>query len=480
MKDGAIYLFGNTGSSSGIASVGGHQTEFSYNPNSTTEDWYMVKFTECESLIDAEVTEFLCVGEDIILEASGGISYLWSGPNGFSSTEPNPVVENAAIGDSGIYSVFIVSDAGCEETLDLDVLVSERPIANPIENIESCEDIYGSGISSSIDTSSVIAQVLGDQTNMTIRYFDGNGMELPSPLPYPLTNTIPNQETITVQVSNTGNLECYAETTFDIIIHPIPNVIAIKDIYTCDEDNDGFSFFDLSGLENIVLDNQNNVEFTLYRSNGDPINLSTTQIVANKVPNEEVLTARVTNNLTQCYNETSFRLITHPTPVTNTIEILYGCDDDDDGISEYFDTSSIEEQVLNGQSGMQVTYYFEDGVELPEPLPNPLTNTLPYDQSIQVRVTNLETGCNSETTLHLRTVSQPLIEQPENIYACDLGNGYAYFDTSQLREQIIGRQSGLILKYFDENNQELPSPLPEQFQNTVHSSKPFSLGFKMN
>ncbi|QMW04463.1 SdrD B-like domain-containing protein [Spirosoma foliorum] len=49
------------------------------------------------------------VGGTISLSASGGTSYLWSGPNGFNSTLQNPTIPNATTANAGIYSVLVTS-----------------------------------------------------------------------------------------------------------------------------------------------------------------------------------------------------------------------------------------------------------------------------------------------------------------------------------------------------------------------------------
>jgi gliding motility-associated-like protein len=66
----------------------------------------------------------------------------------------------------------------------------------------------------------------------------------------------------------------------------------------------------------------------------------------------------------------------------------------------------------------------------------------------------------------LKTASKPQINAPQNIYSCDLGDGYANFDMTGLETEIIGNQSGLKIIYFDIGGNELPSPLPTTFQNT--------------
>jgi gliding motility-associated-like protein len=130
---------------------------------------------------------------------------------------------------------------------------------------------------------------------------------------------------------------------------------------------------------------------------------------------------------------------------------------------------------LNGQTGMTISYFDQNGNELNSPLLNPYTNSNPFSEVITVRVTNNSSSCYTETTLQLQTVSQPSINQPDNLYACDLGNGYAEFDTSNIEQQLIGNQTGLSIQYYDPNNTPLPSPLPLLFQNTEPFSQTISV-----
>ena len=159
-------------------------------------------------------------------------------------------------------------------------------------------------------------------------------------------------------------------------------------------------------------------------------------------------------------------MIVSPIPLANPLQELIGCDDNNDGISEYFDTLNIESIVLGNQTGMMVTYYDAFGNLLPSPLPNPYTNTINNQEIITVRVTNTSTECYTETPLILRTASQPQINKPLNKYACDEGDGFSNFDMSGIEAEIIGNQLGLSIMYFDTEGNQLPSALPNSFQNT--------------
>jgi hypothetical protein len=58
--------------------------------------------------------------------------------------------------------------------------------------------------------------------------------------------------------------------------------------------------------------------------------------IPNLIINEEKIKVKVINTNTNCYIESSFKLIISVLPKANSLEII-GCDNND-GISEYFDT----------------------------------------------------------------------------------------------------------------------------------------------
>ncbi len=84
---------------------------------------------ECEFLSEVVLRgDTVCVRDTIQLFASGGVSYNWSGPNGFNSTLQNPFVLNAGVIDSGYYSVVIEDSASCSVTDSVIVIVNVMPL----------------------------------------------------------------------------------------------------------------------------------------------------------------------------------------------------------------------------------------------------------------------------------------------------------------------------------------------------------------
>ncbi|HEX8563255.1 MAG TPA: gliding motility-associated C-terminal domain-containing protein [Flavobacterium sp.] len=75
----------------------------------------------------AHADAVLCSTETIELFADGDASnqYIWTGPNGFTSDQQNPVIDNATTLNSGTYTVVASSDGCATEPVSVEISVTE-------------------------------------------------------------------------------------------------------------------------------------------------------------------------------------------------------------------------------------------------------------------------------------------------------------------------------------------------------------------
>ena len=74
------------------------------------------------------VSEGVCVGEDILLQSVVAADYLWSGPNGFSSTLQFPVISNPSLAAAGTYFLTVFNEQGCEsDPVSIEITVDIQP-----------------------------------------------------------------------------------------------------------------------------------------------------------------------------------------------------------------------------------------------------------------------------------------------------------------------------------------------------------------
>ncbi|MDI1355931.1 MAG: gliding motility-associated C-terminal domain-containing protein [bacterium] len=68
-----------------------------------------------------------CNGDLLSLNASGGISYYWTGPLGFGSTNVISFVSPCAPANSGVYNLTVTSVNGCTASANTNVIVNSTP-----------------------------------------------------------------------------------------------------------------------------------------------------------------------------------------------------------------------------------------------------------------------------------------------------------------------------------------------------------------
>ncbi|MEO1413432.1 MAG: hypothetical protein AAFW73_26370, partial [Bacteroidota bacterium] len=96
-----------------------------FNGDCTFEDSTAVQVIE-NPVSSAGSNGPICETNTIELFAEGGMTYEWTGPNGFSSNLQNPSIADALPIMSGTYEVVITFGSGCAETQSVDVLVSRQ------------------------------------------------------------------------------------------------------------------------------------------------------------------------------------------------------------------------------------------------------------------------------------------------------------------------------------------------------------------
>ncbi|MCW1147706.1 T9SS type B sorting domain-containing protein [Flavobacterium lacisediminis] len=152
------------------------------------QDTFIAKFLDCQSSALIASNSPVCPGNNLELTASGGNNYSWTGPNGFTSSDQNPLIPNANSSHSGQYTCAITGTGGCDNTVTLNVVVGDS--VAPIPTITNLPIITGdcntviSTIPTGLDncagtiiattTNPLIYSIPGNYT-ITWNYNDGNG-----------------------------------------------------------------------------------------------------------------------------------------------------------------------------------------------------------------------------------------------------------------------------------------------------------------
>jgi gliding motility-associated-like protein len=226
----------------------------------------------------------------------------------------------------------------------------------------------------------------------------------------------PRSQDIWLRIDSDVDNACFGlgpYLTLNVETVPIANAVTIP--RQCVSNTNGTYVFDTAVLESNLLKGQTNVTVTYFDgannplkdANGAPI---TSPFPATFITKTQTIRAVVTNNTPQgCFDETTINFIVDQAPQGFPIDpkLTTICDDETDPLQQdgkvAFATSSFEATILNGQSGMTVKYFDQNGNSLPSPLPNPFVSSTQNVKAIVQNPTN--TLCSTEVII-------PFIVQP--------------------------------------------------------------------
>jgi gliding motility-associated-like protein len=291
-----------------------------------------------------------------------------------------------------------------------------------------------------VDLTQYDTEILGsnDSNVFEVIYYESQAnANADNPIPNPTSYTISTTSAPIVLwaiVSNRRNSSCSTTVSFEIIVQNIPNsLLPLPDLEFCDNESvgsadDGRILIDLSVQDMPLLNGSDPTSFTItYFTDAlrsQPILNPDAYINSLPVENIYVLLESVINP--DCFIETQFEVIVKPRPTANPVQDRNACSDNSQAS---FDTTNIENELLDGQVNVEVAYRDEAGNMLPSPLPNPFTSEA---TTITATVTsNLDSTCSDSTTFDLSVLENPIISLEEEYTICenselvlDLGNDF--------------------------------------------------------
>ncbi len=238
---------------------------------------------------------------------------------------PNPETYTNTSNPQTVYLRVTNTSTSCYVSVPIEVVINNTPVITeyPMHTICDNED--------NLFTLSTIEAQFGTDLNIsTISYYTSqmNADLGANPLP-DAYNYISNSDTIHVRVefNDTG---CYTLTSFILNVNPLPFANVPPDLENCDDDFDGVAVFDLSVQDSTILGTQDPLNFTIsyHGSLTDAENDENNLGNLHNAENEEVIFARIEDNLTGCFNITQFQTIVHPRPTIDIPDIVYYCNDE--------------------------------------------------------------------------------------------------------------------------------------------------------
>lgn len=195
----------------------------------------------------------ICINNVLVMGATGGVSYLWNGPGGFTSTSPNPTITANSLSVGGIYAVSAVDANGCIGSATVNTVINPNPTANILSSPnKGCAPLC---VTYTCVTSGTVA---------TCQWTLGDGV---NPFGSNVAGTCYNAAGIySINVSVTDANGCPGAASYTAEVYPKPiadfNYAPYHPIV-----NDGVTFVDASFNANIAAWNWYFMSTAQYQSN---------------------------------------------------------------------------------------------------------------------------------------------------------------------------------------------------------------------
>ncbi|NNL79683.1 MAG: T9SS type B sorting domain-containing protein, partial [Flavobacteriaceae bacterium] len=373
--------------------------------------------------------------------------------------------ENASsldITDSGDYSVEIIIPLGTEDcvlTDEVTITLNSEQTAEPLTNIELCDDISGDGIETfdlSVMDSEAEAAVPPGNYTISYHYSNADAQAGLNPITGTIQNTI-NPQTIYVRIEDLDS-GCLAFTTFQLIVNPLPVINSPGNVQLCDDNTaDGSIAIELTNFDaNITGGNGNlTVSYHFNQTDADNGDNAIPSPYVNSLPTE-TLFARIVDNSTGCISTTSFtiEIIEAPEVDEQSIPALNACTSVGVGFGQ-FDLTEVIPDILAGLSDVTITFH-ESQVDAENDV-NAIADETNYEnttaelQVIYIRIESNSTGCYTIVPLELHAnLLYTGISQLE-YFECDdeSGDGIAEFDLLAVAENIANDIEDLNIDFYE-------------------------------
>ena len=361
--------------------------------------------------------------------------------------------------------VAVDGDADCFLTTSFMIeATTSAPIFDP-SPLVAC-DTDNDGFYTLFDLTEKDDEITNSNPDVTVTYHltpsdANNGVNVVSS---PYSNVVPYNQTIYVRVEDPAN-GCVLNTTLELEVYDSPQIAIPEPLEVCDDDDDEQAFFDLTVVEEEVLDglDPNSYDITYHDDEQEAedgvdaiINIGSYE----NAFNPQIIWIRVTdpNTPTGCYTVVELELIVNPLPIANQPTNLELCDDelsgsDTDELS-VFDLTVKESEITGNNNSIEVIWYetptdLDAGIEILDP--TAYTNVIATNQTIVAQLVD-ENGCSVTTTLTL--VVNPLpsptpTDQLDPYELCDDDNdGFVEFDLDTQDDLIANGEADIEVTYY--------------------------------
>ncbi|WP_397364762.1 choice-of-anchor L domain-containing protein [Olleya sp. R77988] len=380
-------------------------------------------------------------------------------PNAYINTTPNMQTIWVRVDDNA---------NGCSTITTMDLIVNPLPVLVQPTPLALCDYNNPGDEVEAFNLEDANAEILAGQTGITLtHYLTQLGADTADPadqISSPYTNVV-NPQTVYIRAEDnvTG---CVSTITLDLRVNPIPSpVVNPTPLVECDDDNDGFTTFDLDSQTATILNSEPDVSISYHETSADAANDLNPLVspYTNIVAYNQMIYVRAENDLTGCITVVILPLEVQDSPVVPVVLDDYiVCDDNNDGFNQFDFDTVMTPQILGTQNPADFVLTYHTTLLNAENGTSPIVNTGNYTnatnpQTIYIRLEGIANGCVTTGEFIIRVEAPPVIVQPTPLAICDeLDANYyennddmATFDLTVKNDEITAGNVSWIVTYYE-------------------------------
>lgn len=383
---------------------------------------------------------------------------------------------------SGSYKVEVTIQLGstsCVIEDVVDIILNSEQASTQISDFIYCDDPSNDGVETfdlTAKNNEVLASVPPSNYLISYHYSNEDALDNNNPITTPIENTSSPQP-IFVRIEDAIN-GCLAYSTFNLVVNQKPDFVDPDPIIACEDPTlDGYTLVDLNLVNDQIINGNNNLYITYHYS------LPEADLGSNPIfspyanfNTSETLYVRIYDSTTGCYSTTTIDVQFQDTPPINLNDQWVGaCAPESENGLETFDLTSIIDSVLQGATGLDVSFHITlyEAHNNINPISDPenYQNTSPYYQLLYIRVQDPETGCYAVVNLELfSSIIQSGFSQDAVIVCDDVSDdGIADFNLVEVQWDISNGYPGFEFSFYltPEDRDNLTNPIDKTIPFTV-------------
>ncbi len=443
-------------------------------PNCTNENSFIVTINNTP-VAEAPVAVTMCDSYTLPLLTVGN---YFTGPGGTGTA----LFAGDAI--TTTQTIYVYAETAtvpnCTDENSFVVNINISPVPNAVADMEECDvdvngepDLDGLVVFDLASNTNAISNGLG---NVSVSYYtalDGTGYPInlvADATAYTNDPLLGMPQPIYVLVVN-NDTGCYGVSSFNLIVNTVSFTPSV-DLYTCDDDNDTFGYFDLAAAELQMIGGALNLEVTFHETLAEaeaglgviPTNVLYQNVDTTNTPGLQELFLNITDLTTGCsYTAETIILNVIASPELPEGPLTYITCEDSGSADGFviFDLVNYGQTVLLSDidpstvaTDYTITYYTGLLSGVPDPAmiivnPATYTNIGTPDQVIYASVVHTATGCEIIVEVMLHVDLLPVANYSP-IFVCDdeTADGFYSFNLLDYESVVTGGATDVSVDYF--------------------------------